>query len=487
MRERKPSLHQSIEDSCQPCPLPDLAGGRYGLYLVSSPILPQPPQYTLDFSKQLKKADDSMRRRNYDFAVDLYRSLLDINPDLGEARAGLRVAVQKRAERKKRGLFSKAGGAIPLGRAMAMAKVRKFDAAAKALEDYLAGNPLDEEANLMLGGVLESAGHNKSAFAVLAFLAEIAPNNVAGLKQAGFLAQRVGEPLKAIEYFEAALKADPRDQESIKARKNLAAEAALAQTDLDKVEHSRNALKNKDDTRRLEQRQRRHRTPEELKEEVERLEGTLAEAPSDPELILQIGGLYKQLRDWPAALEFHQRALEYRRDDFDLASEVADLEARTIKKDIAKAGKSGDEAKADRLEKKLAAFEVSDFKRRVERRPGDMNLRLGFGKRLMRSGELDLALAEFQKALGDSRLGAEALFFMARCFHEKGVLDLARKEYGRALEGCPGVDDRAKEILYNLGLISEAEGDPSGARSAFIRIYEVDISYRDVAGKMEQL
>ncbi len=428
-----------------------------------------------------------MRRRNYDFAVDLYRSLLDINPDLGEARGGLRTALQKRSERKKRGMFGRAGGAIPLARAMAMAKVKKYDAAARALEDYLAGNPLDEDANLMLGGVLEAAGHNKSAFAVLAFLAEIAPKNVAGLKQAGFLAQRVGEPLRAIEYFEAALLADPRDQEAIKARKNLAAEAALLQTGLDNVSHSRDALKDKGDTQRLEQRQRKHRTPEELREEVTRLEGALADAPSDPDLLLQIGGLYKQLRDWPAALEFYERALEYRGDDFDLACEVADLAVRSLKKDIAKAGKSGDEAKADRLEKKLVALEVSDFERRVVRRPGDMSLRLGLGKRLMRQGELDSALGEFQKALGDSRLGPEALFFMARCFHEKGVLDLARKEYERALDGCQGVDDRAKEILYNLGLISEAEEDPSGARGAFIRIYEVDISYRDVAAKMETL
>jgi tetratricopeptide (TPR) repeat protein len=441
----------------------------------------------LDFSKQLKKADESMRRRNYDFAVDLYRSLLDIDLDLGEARAGLRRAYQKRSERKKRGLFGKAGGAIPLGRAKAMMKVRKFDAASKALEDYLSGNPLDEAANLMLGSALESGGHNNSAFAVLAFLAEIAPKNVAGLKQAGFLAQRTGAPMKAIEYFEAALAADPRDQESIKARKNLAAEAALQKTDLDNVAHSRDALKDKKDTRRLEQRQRRHRTPEELQQEVARLEGTLADSPSDADLMLEIGGLYKQLRDWPAALEFHERALEYRRDDYDLSCTVADLDVRSQKKAIANAGKTGDQPKADRLLVKLNEFEVRDFQSRVERRPGDMGLRLGLGKRLMETDELDLALSEFQKANGDSRLGGEALFLMAKCFHKKGVLDLARKEYGRALDGCRGVDDRAKEILYALGLISEAEGDSEGARGAFIRIYEVDISYRDVAEKMETL
>ena len=76
---------------------------------------------------------------------------------------------------------------------------------------------------------------------------------------------------------------------------------------------------------------------------------------------------------------------------------------------------------------------------------------------------------------------------MAGCFQKKGILDLARQEYDRALEACRGIDDRAKEILYNLGLISEADGDPEGARGAYVRIYEVDIGYRDVAEKMEQL
>ena len=60
----------------------------------------------------------------------------------------------------------------------------------------------------------------------------------------------------------------------------------------------------------------------------------------------------------------------------------------------------------------------------------------------------------------------------------------ARKQYERALEGTNGTDDRAKEILYNLGTIAENEGNPEEARSFFIRIYEVDIGYRDVADKM---
>lgn len=441
----------------------------------------------MDFSKQLNKAEEAMRRRNYDFAADLYRQLIDIEPDLGPARAGLRQALRKRAERKKRGLFSRAGGTVPLGRAKTMAKVKKFDSAARALEDYLAGNPLDEAGNLMLGQVLEAAGHDKSAFAVYAFLAEIAPGNVEGLKSAGALAARTGDVPAALGFYEKALAADPRDQEAIKARKNLAAEAAITQSRLDEVSHSREVIKDQVQVARLERNQRRHRTPEDIKEEIAGLEDRLAESPSDPELLVAVGGLYGDLRDWPAALEFLERASEYRRDDFDLACQVGDARVKVLKKRIARADKDGRPEEADRLEGELVTLEIDEFRRRSERRPGDMQLRLDLGKRLLKAGEVDAALSEFQRAIGDVRLGDEARFLMAGCFQKKGILDLARKEYSIALDGCRGVDDRAKEILYNLGLISEAEGDPEGARDAYIRIYEVDIGYRDVADKMVQL
>jgi len=126
------------------------------------------------------------------------------------------------------------------------------------------------------------------------------------------------------------------------------------------------------------------------------------------------------------------------------------------------------------------------MKKRVALRPSDLSLRLQLGRRLMRTGELDLAMSELQKALGDSRAKREAGFMLAQCFQQKGYHDLARKEYQRALEGSANVDERAKEILYNLGAIAEAENNAAEARAAYARIFEVDIGYRDVAAKMEK-
>jgi tetratricopeptide (TPR) repeat protein len=353
------------------------------------------------------------------------------------------------------------------------------------LESYLATNPLDEDANLLLGQTLEDAQHFKSARAVYEFLAEIAPKSPHGLKRAGAMTYRLGDHQKALEYYERALAADPRDQESIKARKDLSAERALTQSGSANVQHSRDQIKDKEGARDLERSQRMHYSDEELRAEIVRLEARYAEAP-DPDLMIRMAEAHEKLKDPENALAWIERALSYRKDSYELACQAGDLRAKVMRKEVARAGKAGENERANKLEGELWKFEAEDMKRRVDLRPGDLSLRLQLGRRLMRTGELDLAMSELQKAAGDSRAKREAQFLLAQCFQSKGYFDLARKEYQRALEGSPNVDERAKEILYNLGAIAEAENNAAEARAAYARIFEIDIGYRDVAAKMEK-
>lgn len=442
----------------------------------------------VDFSKHIQKADEALRRRNYDFAVELYRQLVDLDPDLGEARAGLRQALKKRFETKRGGRLLRAvSGALPLSRAKTLEKLKKYDACARALEEYLATNPLHEEANLLLGRALEEAGHHHSARAVYEFVAEIAPKNPEGLKRAGALLYRTGDHQRALEYYELALAADPRDQEALKARKDLAAETALSGRGGDAVKHSRELIKDKEEARSLERRQRMHLSEEDLRSELAALESRFADAPSDPELMIEIASVHERLHDPEAALELVERASQYRRDSFDLVAKAGDLRSKVLKKGIRTADKAGREDEAGRLERELVEHEVADHRRRVELRPGDAALRMRLALKLLRADDVDGAIAELQRCRAEPRLEREALFHLAQCFQRKGIFDLARKEYERALEGIAGVDDRAKEILYELGTIAAAEGKQDEARSYFIRIYEVDIGYRDVASKMQEL
>jgi tetratricopeptide (TPR) repeat protein len=443
----------------------------------------------LDFSKQIQKAEEALRRRNYDFAVELYRQLIDLDPDQGEARSGLRRALKKRSEQDggKSRLFRAVSGALPLSRAKTLQKLGKHEACARALEDYLATNPLDEEANLLLGVSLEQAGHFHSARAVYEFTAEIAPRNPEALKRAGSMMQRTGDHKRALEYYERALEADPRDQEALKARKNLAAESALSRSNVGNVTHSRELIKDKDRSRDLERSKRLVLSEEELRAELARLEERFAETPSDPELMLQLADVHERLGDPAAALDMAERALTYRRDSFELVCKVGDLESKRIKKAVARADKAGKAEEASALEGELVAHEVRDHRRRVEARPGDAVLRLALAKKLLRADDVDGALSELQRCSSEPRVRDEALFHLGQCFHKKGILDLARKEYEHALQATDGKGERAKEILYNLGSIAEVQGNREEARSFYIRIYEVDIGYRDVATKMGTL
>lgn len=441
----------------------------------------------MDFSKQLQKADEALRRRNWDFAVELYQQLLELSPDLGEARGGLRQALKKRHEAKAGGSkFLRAlGGAAPLAMAKTLAKANKHDAAAKQLEAYLATNPLDEEANMLLGTSLESAGHANSARAVYEFVAEIAPKSAEGLRRAGAMTRRLGDPVKALEYYERALQADPRDQDALRARKDLAAELALSGRGTP-VAHSRDQIKDKDQARDLERATRLHMSDDDLRAELEKLEARYADAP-DADLMVRMSEVSEKLKDYDGALSWAERALGSKRDSFDLVARVGDLRAKQLKKQIAEAGKRGDQAEADRLEGELFAAEVQDWRRRVELRPADMASRLQLGRRLHRAGEIDAAMSELQKAATDPRARRDAQVLLAQCFQAKGFLDLARAEYERALESSGPLDERGKEILYHLGGIAEAEGKSADARGFYARIFGVDVGYRDVATRMERL
>jgi len=440
----------------------------------------------VDYTKHIQKAEEAARRRNYDFAVELYQQILEIEPDQGDARAGLRRALKQRAEQKKGGkLLAKIGGAGPLAAAKALAKARRWDAAIKGLERYLAGNPLDVRANLALGECCENAEHFHSACAVYEFIAEIAPKNSEGLRRAGAMMYRTGEHAKALEFYERALEIDPRDQDAIKARKNLAAETALTQGRYESVGHSREQIKDKEEASSLERGQRIHKSEGELREELERLEGRLAESASDPDLLAELGELHRRLGDAEAALEFIERAMEYRRDSFDLAKEHGELKLKVLKKRIAKADKLEDSERANKAEVELRAFEIKFAQQLLAFRPGDAQLRLDLARRHLRSGDHDTAISELQQVTSDPRVEREARFFLGQAFHAKGFPDLARKEFLKALQEGTRLDERSKEILYNLASIAEASGEVEEARSYYTRVFEVDISYRDVAQKME--
>jgi tetratricopeptide (TPR) repeat protein len=244
-------------------------------------------------------------------------------------------------------------------------------------------------------------------------------------------------------------------------------------------------MHNRDETLALERSKRMHLSEEELAQERERLEAKYAENAGDPDVMIELADIAEKQKDLETASSLIDRALSYRKTSFDLICRAGDMRAKMLKKSIARADKAGKADEAAQLEKELIEAEAADWRARVDAHPSDLALRVQLGKRLLRNGAADAALAELQKATADPRHEREARTLLAQCFQQKGFLDLARKEYERALGDARELDERAKEILYNLADIAASEGDRAGARAFYVRVYEVDVGFRDVAAKMD--
>lgn len=442
----------------------------------------------MDLGKHLAKATEAVKRRNYAFAVNLYGQLLALQPDNAEAREGLREALFKKAEaRPPNRVLARILGGVHLVVAAVARLLGKPAAAARAYERYLAMDPLDEAANLGLGQALERAGYSNSALAVYRAYARVQPRCGVAAREAGRLLYEQGRMDEALEMYEQALRVDPRDQEALKARKNLAAEGALRKSGLETARHSRELIRDKDEQRRLEKSARLQLSEEEIEAELAELERGLADRPDDVKALVRAAELHRMRNDLQSALDALERAVELDPSRSDLADRAGDLRLRLQEARVREIRETGEEARAEQAERVLAEMRAAEYRRRVEHRPTDLGLRYELGMALLDLGQVEDAIAELQQAVKDPRRKVDAWAALGRAFCEKGLFDLALGQFHKAYDAAGAGDRRAKEILYEMGSITERLGRHDEALAHFSKILEQDIGFRDVARKVEQL
>ncbi|MBW7895625.1 MAG: tetratricopeptide repeat protein [Opitutaceae bacterium] len=121
---------------------------------------------------------------------------------------------------------------------------------------------------------------------------------------------------------------------------------------------------------------------------------------------------------------------------------------------------------------------------RVERYPGDLEARFQLAELLFAAGEVEAAIAQYQHAQRHPQWRPAALLGLARCFRVRGLTDLAVVQLTTANGELSAMDDRKKDVIYELGLCHEALGQTEAAIAQFKAIYAEDIGFRDVAAKI---
>jgi len=102
-------------------------------------------------------------------------------------------------------------------------------------------------------------------------------------------------------------------------------------------------------------------------------------------------------------------------------------------------------------------------------------------------GLVDEAISEFQKALRGPDNRVRTYEAIGQCFIEKGQNQMAATILSRALNEKGMADDQLVGVLYLLGRANESLGKVEEAMQFYQRVFIVDISFHDVADRLNAL
>ena len=78
----------------------------------------------------------------------------------------------------------------------------------------------------------------------------------------------------------------------------------------------------------------------------------------------------------------------------------------------------------------------------------------------------------------------DAILFLGRAYSRKGFHDMAIEQFSILKNEIQVMDERKKDAIYELGCCHESMGSKEKAFEEFKAVYSADISFRDVAEKI---
>jgi len=451
----------------------------------------------MDIPLILRKANEALQAGSFDYAIELFSQVVNIEPDNAQARAALRQAELARYEKNPPSALARTFGyvaSIPTILFIFFARLLgRQRAVIQACERLLRKYPKNIYILTLLGKAAYHAGYWRSGILALEDVRSIKPNHITVLRYLGRLYKEARDIPTALVRYQEILKLRPVDIEAERAMRDLAALEIVASVGWEHTESYRDKIRDLEGATRLEQAQHFIRTREDLERAIGRTKEELEAEPDRALLWSRLGDYYKQQKDYGQAEAAYERAQELEPESFAHKAHLGDLRIVRLDDQIANLKealkKSPDDAllaeKLSQTQEERKTVTMGELTKRVEAYPTDTDLRFRLGMLLFEMQKTNEATSQFQQTVRDPRLRRRSLNMLGQCFARRGLYDLAVKQFNNALEGITVLDDEAKFLVYNLGKVYEDMGDYDNAKEQYSRIYEADINFRDIAQRME--
>ncbi len=439
----------------------------------------------------------AFERGNLDMALELLYQCLEIDPSSFRARKFLRAAaLQRFIKSKPSSLKLKMAEIAGLPASM---KVDGLIKGGKIAEAILASEKLIEQAPMCVKYLAQA-----SKCALLAKQADVASMILETGLQADMnneelmtvLAEtycETGEWKKAREIYAVLVNKHPQDGKLVTLLKNTEARMTMASgweevANSNQKEGYRNLIKNKEEANKLDMKNKATvQAGDDAEAMIAEQKAKIQKEPKNLNYYRGLARIYQQLKRYDEAVQTLEAARQINSADPELDRMLTNVSILAYDSKIDALIQAGKADEAESLRADRNQFVFDDLVQRVERYPNDLRLRFELGEQYLMYDAYDDAIQQFQLSQRSPKERTLSLHGLAKCFRAKGQRDMAVMQLETALEQLHVMDDAKKAVLFDLGEMAEESGDLEKAFKIYREVYGADISFRDIAAKMERV
>ena len=426
---------------------------------------------------------EQLEKKQWEYAMELLCMALEKEPAFFECRMALRAAQVKKNENASS--LSKMAGTAANAHNMAQAKValarKNYFGAMSHAEKVLCADPESSVAHRVIVDSSAALDLPQTMISSLQMLKKVNPENKDLTQELATALEMLGDWDQAEHVMGQLAAVNPDDPVLQQAYKDTAAKATIFRGQYEKMVNEPGAGEEDwDDDGEADALS----ADEALDEKIYHMEERLQGEPDNYKLGVDIAKLYVQRREFERAFEYYDWVLENNQvSDSAIDRAVADAYQAQYDHDIEAFPEGTPEREG--LVRERDVFLLENCQKRAERYPTMLEFRFELGERLLRMDQVNEAIQAFQKAQNSPKHKLDSLNYLGQCFMKRGMHDMAVSQFEKALGEKTVMGQQRKELVYNLACVYEELGRREEAAKYFKEIYEVDISFRDVADKVE--
>lgn len=425
----------------------------------------------------------------FDYANDLYTQCIVGDPANPLYAKAFLANLNKKYNNNKKGAAM--SGVRVVGTKTAMKKLgmqKKWSDMIKTGLEGLAINPWDMG---LLSEVARACEEQDFAEAEVEYLKQGLDADVEDPEANRLLGRaydRTGDFQEALVCFNRVLKANPKDEEALRAMSNLAVKRTIKKGGYEDAGSAKDVRANKlrfggdDDDVDL--------TPE------EKLLRSIEKDPSDPNLYIELNDLYVKDEHYDKAAAMLQKAMQATGgSNVMILERYEDARLRLSRQNAiiaeqrARAEQTPENVERyNRLRVEQNNVETEIYAKRCDRYPTNLGFKYELAVRLQRAGKFPEAIKLLQEARGDMKRKGAVLSALGECFYKIKQYRLALQNYELAINEISERDpDVYKEAIYRAARLAEHLKEWESAEKHYNKLATYDFGFKDVAERLDKI